>query len=69
MDDDVPTNNKRLLVDSNIEIDSDAEDYEVGYLSSDVEEGIIRPRKFFYPSSCFSFIDTGDNAAFKCGVG
>lgn len=38
MYDDVPTDNERLLVDSDIKVDSDDMDFEVGYLSTDVKK-------------------------------
>lgn len=38
LDDDVPTDDDPLLVDSDVEINSDAEDPGMGYLSPDVEE-------------------------------
>lgn len=36
--DDVPTDDYHLFVDDDVEIDSDAEYFEAGYLSFDMEE-------------------------------
>lgn len=38
VDDDMPTNNDRLMVDFDVRVDSNVEDSEVGYLSPDVEK-------------------------------
>lgn len=59
----MPANNKRLLVDS------DAVDFKVKYLSPTLRKSIIRPRKFFYPSSCFILFAPGKMLHLSAGRG
>lgn len=67
IENDVPTDDDHVLLDSDVDIDSDTQDSKAGYLSPNIEEDDYQAKEAF-SLFFFYFVCTQDNALINGGV-